>query len=261
MFKDKTVLITGASSGIGAELARRFARGGAKLALVARRGDRLRTLADEIVPTTADTGQTPRIIVADLVEPGACERAVAETRDAFGRVDVLVNNAGIGEYGTFAEKDLPATERMMQLNMSALVRLTHLVLPEMLSGRRGWIMNIASAAAFQPTPYMGVYGATKAFVLSFSMSLWEEVRRAGVVVTCVCPGPVRTGFFDRGGYEARHDFTRFAVEADWVADRAYRALVRKKPVFIPDRLNRLSRFLQRFIPLKAVAKLAGKVLG
>ncbi len=242
-------------------MARRLARDGARLVLVARREDRLRALADEIASTETASAQPPGVIIADLVEPGACERVIDESRAAVGQLDILVNNAGIGEYGTFADKELSATERMMQLNMSALVRLTHLVLPEMLSRRRGWIMNIASVAAFQPTPYMGGYGATKSFVLSFSMSLWEEVRRAGIVVTCVCPGPVRTGFFDRGGFQARHDFTKLAIEADWLADRACRAMAKKKPVFVPDRLNRSSLLLQRLLPLKAVTRLAGKVLG
>jgi hypothetical protein len=157
--------------------------------------------------------------------------------------------------------DLAAQEQMMHLNMAALVRLTYLALPEMLSRGRGWIMNIASAAAFQPTPHMAIYGATKAFVLSFSMALWEEVRRRGVVVTCICPGPVQTEFFNRGGFETRkQEFTRLAVAADWIAETSYRALLKNKPLCVPDRLNRLSRLLQRFLPLKAMTKLTGKVL-
>jgi short-subunit dehydrogenase len=203
-----------------------------------------------------------KVVVADLTEAGACARVMAEATSAFGSVDVLVNNAGVGEYGRFVEKDLAVQERMMQLNMAALVHLTHSALPAMLSRRRGWIMNVASALGFQPAPYMAVYGATKAFVLGFSMSLWEEVRQAGVVVTCVCPGPVKTEFLDRGGCETRkQEFTRFAVTADRVAEASYRALIRKKPFCVPDRLNRLSVFLQRFVPLKTVAKLSGRVLG
>jgi short-subunit dehydrogenase len=145
--------------------------------------------------------------------------------------------------------------------MDALVRLTHIALQLMLARRTGWILNIASLAGCQPVPYMSVYGATKAFVLEFSLSLWEEVRRKGVVVTCVCPGPVKTGFFSRGGFEARmEDFTRLSATADWVAEEAYWALVNGRPVFIPGRLNRVSAFLQRFVPMKVVTKLAGKVL-
>lgn len=282
MFGDKIVLVTGASGGIGAALARRFGRDGAQLVLVARREDRLRALAEELGSAGADQGKSqpgepdrPRqsepgrlrpghpvkIIVADLVEDGACRQVMSEAVAAFGRVDVLVNNAGIGEYGDFAAKDLAATERMMQLNMTALVQLTHLALPGMLSRREGWILNVASAAAFQPTPYMAAYGATKAFVLSFSMGLWEEVRRAGVVVTCMCPGPVKTEFFDRGGFlERKQEFTRLSLEPDRIAEVSYSALAGKNPFRLPGRLNALGALLTRFVPLKTVTKLVGKVL-
>lgn len=259
-FEGRRVLVTGASSGIGLELARRFARDGARLALVARRADKLAELAEEL----RTTGGAEQVVAirADLAEEGAGQRVWSEAAAALGSVEVLINNAGVGEYGPTAEKNLADLERMMHLNMDALVRLTHLALQPMLARRSGWIMNIASLAAFQPTPYMGAYGATKAFVLQFSLSLWEEVRRQGVVVTCVCPGPVRTGFFSRGGYEARmKDFTRLSTTADWVAEKAYRALVRKKPVCMPGGFNRLLVFTQRFVPLKVIAKLAGKVLG
>lgn len=283
-FKGHVVLITGASSGIGEALARRFARDGARLVLVARRADRLNALAEELrrvrptnqpeaparelsAPTRngscyLDDAADAIVIPADLVEDGAGERILSQAEAAMGPIDVLVNNAGVGEYGEFAAKDLAAFEHMMRLNMNALVRLTHLALPGMLARRRGWIMNIASLAGFQPTPYMTVYGATKAFVKQFSLGLWEEVRRRGVVVTCVCPGPVKTGFFSRGGYETRmKDFTRLAAEAGAVAQTAHRALSRKKPVCVPGRLNALGVFLERFAPLSAVTRLAGKVLG
>ncbi len=259
MFRDKTVLITGASSGIGEALARRFCQEGAKLMLVARRADRLAALADEL--RMGGFNAQVGVIVADLTEDGACERVVADAALASGSIDVLVNNAGVGEYGTFAEKDLAATESMMRLNMTTLVRLTHLVLPDMLERRSGWILNIASTAAFQPTPYMGAYGATKSFVLSLSLALREEVRRQGVTVTCVCPGPVKTGFFDRGGYEARRDFARLAANVDTVAEKSYRALVKKKAVYMPGCLNKLGSLLPRMMPLKLITRLAGKVLG
>lgn len=260
MFRDKTVLITGASSGLGAALARRFCRDGARLILVARRADRLALLADDL-RMGGFAGQTA-VIVADLTEPGACDRVLSDASLAAGWIDVLINNAGLGEYGSVADKDLPAIEHMMNLNMNALLRLTHLVLPEMLSRRSGWIMNVASTAAFQPTPYMAAYGASKSFVLSLSLALREEVRRRGVVVTCLCPGPAKTEFFDRGGYEDRRSwFTRLAVDPDWLADRAYRALGRGKPFYVPGLLNKLSIFLQRFVPLTTPARFAAKILG
>ncbi len=259
MFKNKTVLITGASSGIGAALARRFCRDEAKLILVARRADRLAALADDL-RMGGFSGQTA-VIVADLTEPGACERVLSDSCLAAGRIDVLINNAGIGEYGLIVEKDLPAIEHMMNLNMNALLRLTHLILPEMLTRRSGWIMNVASTAAFQPTPHMAAYGATKSFVFSFSLALREEVRRRGVVVTCLCPGPVKTEFFDRGGYEGRQSrFTQFGVEADWLAEKAHRALARGKPFYVPGLLNKVSIFLQRFVPRTVPARFAARVL-
>jgi len=259
-FRDKTVLVTGASSGIGAELARRFAADGAKLILVARRADRLAELADEL--RIGGFASQTAVIVADLVEPGACERVIGDARLASDRIDVLINNAGIGEYGDFAEQDFASVDRMMRLNMTALVHLTRQVLPEMLARSSGWIMNVASTAAFQPTPYMGVYGATKAFVLSFSMSLREEVRRRGLVVTCVCPGPVKTEFFSRGGYEHRRmrDYSRIMVQADWLAEQAYRSLVRQKPFCTPGIINWLSARLARCAPLSLVSRGAARLL-
>ena len=258
MFRNKIVLITGASSGLGTALARRFARAGAQLILVARRADRLADVADEL--KTLDAGVT--VITADLVKPGACEELVLEvTRD--GRnVDVLINNAGVGEYGRFAEQDIDALDRMMRLNMDALVRLTHLLLPPMLERRSGHVMNIASTAAYQPTPYMGVYGATKAFVLSFSMALWEEVRRKGVGVTCICPGPIKTEFFDHGGFGSQKThFLRTALDPDHLADIAYTKLTAGRAAYVPGLLNKLGVLAQRFVPLRTVTRVSGKLLG
>lgn len=257
MFHEKTVLITGASSGIGSALARRFARANARLILVARREDRLAALAEEL----RSNGLEVYIIVADLVEPSACDKIVSETKEAAGPIDVLVNNAGIGEYGRFYEKDLGALENMMQLNMSAVVRLTHRVLPDMIDRRSGHILNIASTAAFQPTPHMSVYGATKSFVLSFSLALWHEVRRRGICVTCVCPGPVRTEFFDRGGYETQKShMIRLAIDPDQIAEAAYTKLLQARTTHIPGTLNKLGAFLVRFAPLRTVTKVSAKLL-
>jgi uncharacterized protein len=256
LFDGKRVLITGASSGIGAALARRFAGDGAELWLVARRGDRLEALAADL--RASRPKQIVRAHPADMCDEHACIRLI----ETVGEVDVLVNSAGVGEYGEFASQDLAALESMMRLNMHALVRLTHGVLPGMLARRSGWILNIASLAGFQPTPYMGVYGATKSFVLDFSMALWQEVRKRGVHVACICPGPVATEFFDRGGYEERRaDFTKKAADPAWIAEQAYRALVRRKPVLIPGASNKLAAFLQRFAPLKLVTKVSAHLLG
>lgn len=225
--------------------------------LVARRKDRLDAMAEEL--QRARPGIEVRVHAADLSDAAECDRTMAA---AGADLDVLVNNAGVGEYGEFAAQDAAALERMMRLNMHAIVRLTRGLLPGMLERRRGWILNIASLAGFQPTPYMAVYGGTKSFVLDFSMSLWQEVRKRGVQVTCVCPGPVATEFFDRGGYgDRRADFTKKAADPVWIAEQAYDALVRRKPVLIPGASNKLAAFLQRFVPLKLVTKVSGKLLG
>lgn len=237
-------------------MARRFAADGAALWLVARRADRLGTLASEL--RAARPGVNVQSHPADLCDERACDRLI----EAVGEVDVLVNNAGVGEYGEFASQNMATLESMMRLNMHGLVRLTHSVLPGMLERRSGWILNIASLAGFQPTPYMAVYGATKSFVLDFSMALWQEVRKRGVHVACVCPGPVATEFFDRGGYgERRADFTKKAADPAWIAEAAYQALVRRKPVVIPGASNKLAAFLQRFAPIRLVTKISAKLLG
>lgn len=257
-FRDKVVLITGASSGIGASLARRFAREGSSLVLIARRADRLAALAEELRRLT----KTVHTISGDLCEPDAIPKIVAEARDRTGPVDVLVNNAGAGEYGRFADQDVKALHMMIELNTRALIQLTHAILPQMIERHRGAILNIASTAAFQPTPYMAVYGATKSFVLSFSVSLWRELAGSGIHVTCVCPGPVKTEFFDRGGYETRRvDYLRHSVEPDWLADQAFRALSSRRVVFIPGIINRLAAFLTRFTSIKTVTRISERLLG
>ncbi len=259
MFRDKHVLITGASSGIGAALARQFAKAGARIALVARREERLAALADELKAIGA---AAVMVIPADLVEEDAAGRVLAEARGAFGPVDVLVNNAGVGEYGLFAGKDLADLERMTRLNVLAVLRLTHLALPDMITRRAGQILNIASTAAFQPTPHMAAYGATKAFVLSLSMGLWEELRKTGIGVTCVCPGPVRTEFFDRGGFGARQtDWARIGFDADQLAELAMERLGAKQALYIPGMLNKVTTFIERFFPLAIVTRITGKILG
>ncbi len=257
MFRDKTVLLTGASSGIGAALARQLAGEGARLILVARRADRLDDLARELKGQGAEVTN----IVADLTEPDACERVIAEARGATGPIDILINNAGVGQYGRFVEQDLGVLERMMTLNMTALVRLTRFVLPDMVSRQSGQVVNVASVAGHLPTPFMTVYGASKAFVLSFSLGLWAEVRKKGVGVTCICPGPVKTEFFDRGGFEARRsDFTGGSLDPDRLAAAVCAKLEGKAVVYVPGLLNRLMVFMRRLTPATTLARISGRVL-
>lgn len=257
-FRNKVVLVTGASAGIGASLARRFAREGSKVVLVARRAERLAELAEELRLLT----KSVHAVRADLNDLQAVPQILHEAHQQAGPIDVLVNNAGVGEYGKFATQGIDGLMAMIQLNVGALTRLTHAVLPEMIERRSGAILNVASTAAFQPTPYMAVYGATKSFVLSLSMSLWRELAGTGVSVTCLCPGPVRTEFFDRGGYESRRvDYLKHAAEPDWVADQAFRALSHRRPLIVAGLVNRLGAFLTRFAPIKTVTRVSERLLG
>lgn len=258
-FRNQRILVTGASSGIGAAVSRQLVALGGHVALVARRRDRLDALAMALSAGPGRAFPVP----ADLTVPDMANAVVTEAEAQLGGpIDVLVNNAGIGAYGEFAGNAMNDVEQMMTLNMNAVVQLTHRVLPGMLERKTGHILSIASTAAFQPTPYMAVYGATKSFVLSFSMALWLEARKRGVAVTCVCPGPVATEFFDRGGYESRKgDFSKVAMSADRVAQEAIRAMAGRRSVFVPGWKNKIGAIMQRFAPLRTVTRITGKVLG
>lgn len=257
-FRNQRILVTGASSGIGAALSRQFAAGGGHVAMVARRGDRLESMVREF----AEGPGKGVAVVADLVESGTAVRVVEEaTAKLGGPIDVLVNNAGIGEYGRFVDNPVDDLDRMMTLNVHAVVQLTRVVLPGMVERKQGRVLSIASSAAFQPTPYMAVYGATKAFVLHFSMAIWQEVRKQGVGVTCVCPGPVDTEFFDRGGYETRKgDFAKIAMQPERVAAEAIRALAARRSAYVPGWGNKFGAIAHRFAPLRTVTRITGKVL-
>lgn len=250
--------MTGASSGIGAELSREFARRGARLVLVARRAERLRELAAECEGLG---GERHASIAADLTRDDERARVAAEALRQTGGVDVLVNNAGLGEYGDFASQDGDVLARMMRLNMDALVQLTRACLPPMLARRRGWVLNIASMAGFQPFPYMSVYAASKSFVIRFSFGLREELRGRGVVVTCVCPGTTRTEFFDRPSFKARRDeFGRMGADAGEVARRAVRALERGRALCVPGWRNVILSVAQRVLPDRWLARWLGRFM-
>lgn len=257
MFRDERVLITGASSGIGRALARRLAGDGAKLILVARRRDRLEELKSELGEAVLPGG----LFDSDLSDPAACDNIISAIHERGERVDMLVNNAGVGEYGEFIHQDLTELDAMMRLNMMSLTRLTKLVLPGMIARRHGRIVNIASTAAYQPTPYMGVYGATKSFVQSFSLSLWYELRKKGIKVTCICPGPVKTEFFDRGGMEQqKQQFLKTAMSAEAVAEGACNAIIRGRCNYVPGTINKIGAVLQRFAPLRFVTRMTAGLL-
>ena len=247
MTQSRTVLITGASGGIGAELARLFAADGCRLILVARGRTALDELAAEL---DAGGGAPVRVIGADLSEPGAARRVWEEAVQGGEAIDVLVNNAGVGMYGPLAAHDGDALERMLQLNVVALTTLTRLALPGMLARRSGRILNLASLVGYQPGgPWMAAYFASKAFVLSFSRGLVEELRGTGVSVTALCPGAMRTGFDQRlgdewaGRYRETLLYRRLSgTDPRVVALAGYHGLERGRTVVVPGLLTKLLAF-------------------
>ncbi len=204
-----TALVTGASSGIGEDLARLFAADGHNLVLVARGGERLHALAGELRDRKRIAAS---VIVADLSDPASPDRIARELVENGQQIDVLVNNAGFGQYGMFAKVDPVELGRLLQVNVSALTLLTRLLLPGMLSRRSGRVLNVASTAAFQPGPLMAPYYASKAYVLSLSEALAEETRGTGVTVTCLCPGPTTTRFQARAGMQKSKLFKMLSTD-------------------------------------------------
>jgi uncharacterized protein len=250
--KTQTALITGASGGIGYELAKLFARDRYNLVLVARSGDKLNQVAAEL---GEQFGITVKTIVLDLA-------AVEAARVLFDQlqgeaVDVLVNNAGFGGFGEFAEMAEEEILGQIQLNVTALTQLTRLFLPGMLARGRGKIMNVASTAAFQPGPLMAVYYATKAYVLSFSEALANEVVGSGVVVSCFCPGATDTGFAKRAGTEESRLFKKIgAMKVETVARDGYRGLMSGKTLVISGVRNWVVAESVRFAPRKWVTAIS-----
>ena len=244
------VLITGASSGIGLELAKVFAAHGHALALVARSADTLEGVARQLATRH---GIRALAVVADLSAPGAPDEVFGRVRNAGLRVDVLVNNAGTGLGGAFAATDLATELRMITLNVMALTHLTKLSLPGMLERGAGRILNVASTAAFAPGPLMAVYYATKAYVLSFSEALAAELRGTGVTVTALCPGPTRTGFQSAARIDGARLFRMpWVTDAATVARLGFKGLMRGKPIVIPGLLNKLLPQIVRVSPRRLV---------
>jgi short-subunit dehydrogenase len=245
-----TALITGASGGIGYELAKLFAGDHYNLVLVARSGDRLNHVAGELRKQFAVTVNTMALdLAADQAVTLLFDRLKAEGLT----VDVLVNNAGFGVFGDFAEMAEQEILGQIQLNVTALTQLTRLFLPAMIARRQGKIMNVASTAAFQPGPLMAVYYATKAYVLSFSEALANEVAGTGVVVSCFCPGATDTGFQKRAGLENSRLFKKIgAMNVETVARDGYRGLMAGKTLVISGTRNWLVAESVRFAPRKWV---------
>ncbi len=245
-------LVTGASSGIGEAFARALAVRGEDLVLVARSGERLRALAEDVA---ARHGVRAEVVVADLGDPGAADAIVAELAARGIAIGTLINNAGFGSHGRFAELDGARERAEILVNVYAPVALAHALLPAMIARRLGAIVNVASTAAFQPVPYMATYGATKGFVLSFSEALAEEVRAHGVRVVALCPGQTETAFF-AGIDEARVGRARTTAQ---VVATALRALERGQVVAIDGVANAVLANGNRFVPRRLVAAVAARL--
>jgi short-subunit dehydrogenase len=249
-----TALITGASGGIGEALARALATDHHDLVLVARSEPALRRLADEL---SAAHGVAVQVVAADLSAPGAATELVA----ALGgrHIDVLVNNAGFGDYGPFHESDPAKVSQMIALNVATLTDLTRALLPAMVAAGSGRVLNVASTAAFMPGPLMAVYYATKAYVLSFSEAIADELRDTGVTVTALCPGPVATGFqagADMG--QSKLVKGKKLMTADECARIAVAGMKKGKPVVITGTMNKLQALSPRFMPRRMVPGIVRK---
>jgi hypothetical protein len=251
-----TALITGASAGLGEGFARALARDGCDLILTARRTDRLETLAAEL---RGAHGVAVRVFGADLADPGAPATLIAEIAAAGLTVDTLVNNAGYGLRGPVAELDEQAQLGIVDVNCRALVALARAVLPGMIARRSGGILNIASTAAFQPGPWMAVYYASKAFVLSFSEALHEEVREHGVRVAALCPGPTHTEFAGRAGMTDMPLFAKLASGPDAVVRDGLAALKANQAVKVSGAMNAVMAESIRFTPRALARRIAGSL--
>ena len=248
-----TVLITGASGGIGYELAKLFARDRHNLVLVARSADKLARVATDLQAH----GVTVKTIALDLTHPPAPKFLFDQLQREGIAIDMLINNAGFGTFGEFAQ--LPEAEILGQidLNIRALTELTRLFLPPMIARHSGRVMNVASTAAFQPGPLMAVYYATKAYVLSFSGAIANELAHSGVTVTCFCPGATDTDFAQRAGIENSRIFKTFgAMSAEKVALDGYRAVMERRTLAISGAHNWIVAQSTRFAPRKLVTAIS-----
>lgn len=247
-------LITGASTGLGREFARLCARDGYDLVLIARSRPQLEELAAEI---QQNTDRAARVIEKDLSIPDAAREVFDELTSAGLNIELLINNAGFGLVGRFWELDEEQQMQMVQLNIGALTHLTRLFLPGFVQHRRGQILNVASTAAFQAGPLMAVYYATKAYVVSFSEAVHNEVRDYGVTVTALCPGPTKTDFDKRAGVTNTRLFKgRNVMDAAAVAHIGLAAMRAGKPLVIAGRINTVMAFLTRFAPRQLTASMA-----
>src|SRR3954447_23134131 len=247
----KVALITGASAGLGVEFARQLSERGHRLVLVARRKDRLDALAK-------DLGKA-RAVALDLSKPGSAAKLMADIEANGETIDLLVNNAGFGLIGRFAELDARRERQMIDLNVGALTDLCRAVAPAMIKRKSGAMLNVASTAAFQSGPKMAVYFATKAFVLSLTEALHEELKPHGIKVSCLCPGPTRTEFGEVAGFGGSGAFDRLAMDAARVVEAGLSGLDSNKAVVITGTINKIGALSTRFAPRSTVRKIAGAI--
>lgn len=249
MFQNRLALVTGASSGLGADFARQLARAGAEVVLIARRRDSLEKLAQEI-------GSRARVYVCDLSSPQQREELAAH----FPQADILVNNAGLGVYGRFAESNWSQVDTMLEVDIAALTHLTHLFAAAMKG--RGWgrILQVASTAAFQPCPGYAAYGAAKSYVLHFSLALDHELRGSGVRCITLCPGVTATEFFEVAGQKLTPFQRGSMMKSPQVVAAGLKALERGRPYVVAGRLNGWLAQLSRFTPLSWAAAITDRLM-
>jgi short-subunit dehydrogenase len=251
MADSPVALITGASAGLGVEFARQLSKRGQRLVLVARRKDRLEKLAAEL--------GNARVVALDLSERGSTAALMANVAAAGETIELLVNNAGFGLRGRFAELDAPRQRQMIDLNVTSLTELCRAVAPGMIERGTGAILNVASTAAFQPGPNMAVYFATKAYVLSFSEALHEELKLHGIRVTALCPGPTKTEFGEVAGFGETSAFDRLSTDVASVVRAGLNALDGNRAVIVPGLLNKVGAASTRFVPRPLIRKIAGAI--
>lgn len=254
-WKDKNVLITGASSGIGEAFAHQLAAEGANLAITSRSLDKLQVLAEKL---RGKYGIKVEVVTSDLAAPTGARRLAEALSNRDFAVDLLINNAGFGARGEFSDLSIARQLEMIQVNVSSLVELTHLFLPEMKARRSGAILNVASTASFQAVPYFAVYGATKAFVLSFSEALWFEYKDFGIRVTALCPGSTATNFQQVAGSQTING-PRVVQTSEEVAAIGLAALAAGRSSVVSGMSNRFQSKAQRLLPRNLVTSLAGRI--
>ncbi|MCZ7383482.1 MAG: SDR family oxidoreductase [Candidatus Methanoperedens sp.] len=253
----KTVLITGASSGIGYEFSKLFAKDGYNLVIVARNEEKLKQLENEL---EGNFGISVFSIPKDLSVAATPQEIFYELQQESIEIDILVNNAGFNVYGAFSETNIIEELQMVQVNLMSLTHLTKLFLPGMLRNGYGKIMNIGSTGSFGPGPLNAVYCATKSFVLSFSEAIAEELQGTGITVTALCPGATKTEFFKRANMEDIKLLERGVMDAKTVAEIGYKAMMKGERLVIAGIENKLMIFLIRFMPRKMMAKMAKEVM-